>query len=261
MPDSGLPARIRSPEERELDLKRNELAKLEADLVEQELQLSTLQAELAAFRNEYLRVVGRRYAELDDLKARIAEIKAARRPSDDSAKAAASKARKTADDSAAQAHHGATDAPVRRFDPRPEIKTLYRTIARRLHPDLASTDDDRARRHKWMAKVNDAYQRQDYEALRTLLASWEASPESVSGTGVSSDLVRVIRQIAQVRRRLDSIRQAIDTLKAGEIYTLRQKCNARRDAGGNLLEEMAERLDTQIAAATRELTALEAEAP
>ena len=89
MPDAGLPVRIQSPEERELDLKRNELAKLEADLVEQELQLSTLQAELAAFRDEYLRVVGRRYAELDDLKARIAEVKAARRPSDDSASRAA----------------------------------------------------------------------------------------------------------------------------------------------------------------------------
>ena len=57
------PDRFSSPEERELDRKRNELAALKADVVEQELRLSTLQAELAAFKTEYLRVVGVRYAE------------------------------------------------------------------------------------------------------------------------------------------------------------------------------------------------------
>ena len=111
-----------------------------------------------------------------------------------------------------------------------------------------------------MAKVNDAYQRQDSEALEALLAAWEASPESVSGTDVASDLVRVIRQIAQVRRRIDSIQQAIDTLKTGELHTLYETYKRRRDAGGNLLEEMAERLDTRIATVKQELTALEAEA-
>ena len=84
---------MRSPEERELDLKREELAALEADLVELELQLSTLDADLAAFRGEYLRVVGRRYAELDDLNARIAEAQAIRRPEDNAVQEVASRAR------------------------------------------------------------------------------------------------------------------------------------------------------------------------
>ena len=36
--------------------------------------------ELATFDSEYLRIVGRRYAALDDIKARVAEARAARRP-------------------------------------------------------------------------------------------------------------------------------------------------------------------------------------
>ena len=72
MTGTQLPARVQSSEERELELKRQQLAAPEAELVEQELRLSTLLAELAAFKAEYLRVVGSRYATLDELKAPVA---------------------------------------------------------------------------------------------------------------------------------------------------------------------------------------------
>lgn len=260
MTDAELPARLQNPEEHELELKRNELAALEADLVEWELRLSTLQADLAAFQGEYLRVVGSRYAALDDLRAQIAEAQAARRPDDPTARATADTARETANDSAAEARDRAALEPTPCFDPPAELKTLYRTIARRLHPDLASTDNDRARRHEWMAKVNDAYKRQDSERLAALLSAWEASPESVSGTGVASDLVRVIRQIARARRRIHGIRDAIDMLMTDKLYTLYEKRNRHREAGGDLLDEMAGELDRRIATARQELAALEAEA-
>ena len=51
-------------------------------LIERELELSTLEQELASFEAEYLRVVGVRYADLDELRARIKEAvtRLARRP-------------------------------------------------------------------------------------------------------------------------------------------------------------------------------------
>lgn len=264
MMDAGagpdLPARVQSPEERELERKRAELAALEADLVERELELSTLQAQLAAFETEYLRVVGRRYAELDEIRARIAEAHAAQRPADTGAREAATAARETARASATEVEDRVPHEPEPPFDPPSDLKTLYRTLARKLHPDLAATDSERARRHEWMAKVNDAYQRQDADALRVLLTEWESSPESVPGKGIASDLVRVIRQIARVRRRIASIDQQIETLRAGELHTLREKCMERLEAGGNLLEEMAVRLDREIVDARRELADVEAEA-
>ena len=257
-----LPARIQSPEELELDRKRAALAALESELVERELELSTLEGELGVFEAEYLRVVGRRYAELDELRAGIAEARAACQPHDDATQQAASEARKTADASAAHAGHRAREEPGPPFDPPLALKGLYRSLARKLHPDLASTDEERTRRHQWMAKVNDAYQREDTDTLKSLFADWNASPESVSGQGIPSELIRVIRQIAQMRQRLDSISRAIQVLQGGELYALYQKCKARSSAGGgNLLEEIAGRLDDQIAAARHELAALEPEAP
>ena len=68
------------PEEDELRLKRLELEDIEKELVEKELQLTGLRAELADFERLYLRTVGVLYAELDELEARIAELIAHRNP-------------------------------------------------------------------------------------------------------------------------------------------------------------------------------------
>lgn len=61
-----------SPEERELDRKRAELAELKAQLADRELQLATLKAQLHAFERRYVQLMSARYAELDDVNARIA---------------------------------------------------------------------------------------------------------------------------------------------------------------------------------------------
>ena len=254
-----LPALVQSPEELELARKQAELAALESELVERELELSTLEGELGAFEAEYLRVVGRRYAELDELQARIAKARAARAPDDAAARHAAAEAQEAAEVSADQVKHRTTEDAVPLFDPPVALKALYRMLARKVHPDLASSDEERTRRHQLMAAVNDAYRRADSDALKSLFADWETSPESVSGTGVPSELVRAIRQIAQVRRRLQNISRVISTLQTGELYALVQKGNARSAEGGNLLEDMAARVDSDIVAARAELATLEAE--
>ena len=75
--------RQQSPEERELEKKRAELKQIEAELAERELLLATLSGELAAFEKKYLRTVGRKYAELDEVCAQIYEVEARLAPADD----------------------------------------------------------------------------------------------------------------------------------------------------------------------------------
>ena len=248
--------KVQTPEHRELAAKQAEFGALETELVDRELDLSTLQQELASFQAEYYRVVGTRYAELDELKAKIAEAQAAQRPDDTDAQQAARAAREAADRSAGQVRDTAVDLPVTPFTPSPSLKTLYRTLARTLHPDLAGTDDERRRRHEWMVKVNEAYKQGDEASLQALQAEWAASPDAVAGDGVGSDLVRVIRQIAQVKRRIDDIGREIETLKANELFGVRAKCETAREAGRDMLEELAAQLDSQIADATQALASI-----
>ena len=72
--------RSQTPEERELEKKKAELAALEIELIQREIDLATLRAELTDFESRYLRTVGVLYAELDDIEAQIAEAQARRNP-------------------------------------------------------------------------------------------------------------------------------------------------------------------------------------
>ena len=86
------------PEDQELTRKRLEHASIEGELAERELRAANLRAELSAFERQYLHFVGLRYAELDELKAQIAERAAAERPEDARAQEAAREARQRARD-------------------------------------------------------------------------------------------------------------------------------------------------------------------
>lgn len=232
-----------SPEEEELAKKRNELALLQTELAERELDLANLRADLSAFEGRYLREVGVLYAELDDWNARIAKLVAEEEGTEE-ARSAAAEARTQAEESYSAAHGEA--ARARAFTPSPELKKLYRDVAKRVHPDLATDDADRAQRERLMAEANRAYQQGDVDALRRILEEYESSPESVQGTGVAADLVRVIRQIRQVQKRLVHIELEVASLGATDIAKLKMKAEEVSDQGRNLLAEMAQDVKKRI---------------
>ena len=245
-------ARRTSPEEEELARKREELALLQAELAERELFLTNLRAELSAFEGQYLRQVGKLYAELDEWNAKIAE-RLAEEESTEESRSAAAQARTQAEESSSAVHGEA--AKVQEFIPSAELKAMYREVAKRVHPDLATDEADRQRREQFMAEANAAYQREDAEALRRILEEYESSPESVRGAGIAADLVRAIRQIKQVRKRLSQIELEIARLIDSETAKLRAKADAARAEGRDLLAEMAEDVRRRIDAARRRFEA------
>ena len=237
---------FRSPEQRELEYKQEELERLRSELAESELELATLHSEITSFERRYLEVVGSRYAAIDRLEAQIAECTARSHPTDPSAREQAESARARAQESAEALGDVDRESSTSDFEPTEELKTLYRQAAKELHPDLTTDEEERRRRKKAMAELNKAYEEGDDERLRQIVDEWRSSPEQVQGEDTAAQLVRVIREIAQARKRLDAIKTEIEELAQAEISRLRKEVDEAAARGQDLLAEIAGQLDARM---------------
>jgi hypothetical protein len=241
------------PEEQELFRKREEQTALEIELAERELRAANLRAELGAFERRYLHEVGVRYAQLDELKAQIAERAASGQPEADRAQQAAREARARADETKSAAQEEENAPAPKSFKASPEMKRLYREVAKRIHPDLTSDRDERSRRQLLMAKANKAYEAGDESQLNKILNAYEASPETVQGEGPGAELIRVIRRISQVRGRIAEIEAEAEELLRSDLYQLKSRLEEAERHGRDVLKEMVDKVEQQIAQAKSRL--------
>jgi hypothetical protein len=243
-------------EEWEFKNKNAELYSLEMQLAQQELELATFRGEINSFRVRYLTAVGSRYWELDKLEAEIAEIEAHQRPHDQAARQRAQRTRAQAEESAKTAGSQAKiKEPASKFKPTESLKKLYRQIAKQIHPDLAVDDQERNRYQRLMAKANQAYQAGDEIGLQNIIRQLKKNPavEKNERDNISDKITRIIRQITQVKERLIAITKEIAEIRNSSLYKLKLKVEAAEAGGSDLLAEMAEFLDEQIAIAKSNL--------
>jgi hypothetical protein len=245
-----------SPEEIELNRKSAVLDRLKDRLVTREEEMADLRAELEQFEAKYTMEVGRLYAELDDIEARIAEEEVRIHPQDEEIRRKAEDARRRAEESAAQAEAEDWENCSFRWQPTIEAKKAYHKLARLIHPDLAVDDEERGRRHELMSKLNEAYSAGDQNQLNELVEEYRDSPDLIAGDSIGDQLVRVIRQISQVKGRLKKLKEEKDLVELSELFVLREKVSSEMKAGRNLLKQMAARTRTHIAKAERRLSDL-----
>lgn len=246
----------RSPEEDELQRKRTDLQHIQSELAESELELATLRSELVAFERRYLEFVGSRYAELDSLEAQIAEAIAQREPRDSSAREKANAARARAQESAEALGDVGQERSARDFEPTEELKALYRQAAKELHPDLTTDAQEKTRRQRAMLEVNKAYEDCDAERIKQILDQWRSSPDHIRGDDTAAQLVRVIRELAQARKRLDVIKAEIEELAQAGLSCLKRQVEDAGTYGRDLLAEIAGQLDARIEEARSRLKVL-----
>jgi septal ring factor EnvC (AmiA/AmiB activator) len=250
---SGQITRRLKPEEEEILRKREELAAIRATLAERELELVDLRSQLAAFEGRYLRQVGTLYAELDEWKARISELRARFDPSD-AANAQAREAREQARQAYEDSHGKASE--TRDFTPSPELKSLFREVAKRIHPDFCMDAGDLERRTRFMAGANRAYEAGDAETLQRILDEYQDGADAVKGEGIGAELIRIIRQISQAKERVAAIEQELAALRQSEIALLRRRAEEREQEGRDLLAELATAVREEIERTKREYEAL-----
>ena len=230
------PKRPPTPEERELDKKSSELGSLEKQLVERELELETMRGGLINFEKKYQDATQLRYAMLDELHFRISQLRASKNNNAPTAQAAMSA---IAGHMAMPSVPGGAAAPKRKprkgdskkeaagagaasgFNPSEELKKLYREVAKTIHPDLADEEQERAHRHVFMTRANEAYEANDAEKLAKVLTDWHHSPESVRGKDAASELIRAIRKIARCEDRLVQIETDMGKLETAGIFGIK----------------------------------------
>lgn len=247
---------ILSPEETELNKKRKVIERLKDTLATREQQMAELRAELEQFEAQYLMEVGGLYAELDEIEAEIAEEEVRLNPEDEEIKKRAEEARQRAEESAEQLDEENRQACTFKWQPSAEAKKAYHNLAKIIHPDLALDTKEKTRRHNLMAKLNDAYSAGDQNLLNKLVEDYRDSPDLIKGDSVGDELVRAIRQIAQVKNRLKELKEEKSKAELSELFILQKKVRSEQIEGRNLLKQMAERTKTHIKKANRRLSNL-----
>jgi hypothetical protein len=246
---------VQSPEEIELNKKQRVLDRLKDRLAFREEEMADLRGELERFEASYTMEVARLYAEFDEIEAEIAEEEARLVPDDEEIKKKAEELRRRAEESAARAVED-VDKCNFRWNPTPEAKKAYRDLARIIHPDLALDPAEKERRHFLMTELNDAYYAGDQTRLNKLTEDHRNSPDVIQGDSIGDELVRAIRQISQVKRRLEKLGKERREAEVSESFILRQKVETEMAAGRDLLKQMAARTRAHILKSERRLANL-----
>jgi hypothetical protein len=246
------------PGAEELARRKAQLLVLAEELLGRERALDAYRVELHDFETRYRKVLGGRYARLDELADRLDVARGEA--------AAADPPERDPEDPAERYPGQGLPGGGQNWDwgerepepePRPVIgedaKRLFRQLARIIHPDLAGDPAERERRTNLMVAANLAYEQGDVAALERLLADWERSPEAVTGGGALAELERTIRRIAQLQERMDAIDEELAELEASAMGWLRRRTEKAAREGWDLLAHMVKELDRQILEAQVEL--------
>lgn len=224
---------------------RARLASLVLQLAVRQCDLAATRRELQALQSRYLREIGGLQGQLFRLQRLVEdeEIRIGIRPP-------------RLDEDEEPGGDGATRDPrCSKEAAPPDLKRLFREIARAAHPDLASDPATRHRRHSIMAEANRAYAERDEDRLRLIMRSWPREPDRlVLDPHADPDDVR--RRIIEVTELLAQLDLEAADLHQSAIAELKAKMERTRAQGWDLFAGMVSQVKTDIARETAKLIKL-----
>lgn len=136
-----------------------------------------------------------------------------------------------------------------------EMKSIFRALAKRFHPDLVTDAKVKIWRQGIMAQINEAYAAQDMAALRKFTERPDRPEEVVEKTREQriADMHKEIRRLDQVIRNLE---RELKELINSHTVKLMLEVSIASQQGRDLLKEMADGMRVEIAQLEAELGAL-----
>ncbi|MEO8689555.1 MAG: hypothetical protein ABI611_15255 [Solirubrobacteraceae bacterium] len=230
-----------------------EAARLRDRLAEIEVEQATLEAELAAFNADYMRVVMTVMLDVQELEARILALVAARSGASDDADAAQSARRRVNETTAHIRAVPKSPGPV----PTGDIKKLFREAAKRMHPDLAGDEEARGHAEAFMKRLNASYRAGDAEGIVNLLGQWEASPFGARSDDETARSARAERRVGALGDADRRAEQRLEELRSSELAQLLDRAMATAAAGRDLLADMRRDAEAALVRARARLAELE----
>lgn len=249
---SPFQSRLKTPEEIELDHKYQKLDGLKADLLVREQAYNQLKAEIRMFEQVYEEVLGTRIEALEELEWQLQGLLG----EGEVGRNTESLQQQSFFTHIQQSTDLLDDDEVQPDTSQVSLKSLYRGVAKAVHPDLADNEVERQRRQELMSLANEAYQSGNRQMLADMLSEWEQTPVFSSELDIALELVRVIRQIAAVEQNIQAMIRQTSELKQTKIYVFKLRVDEALHDGVDLLAEMAAKVDIDIVRIRRRLTVL-----
>jgi hypothetical protein len=229
----------------EIAQKRIEQEQLESTLAQLEVELITLHTELNSFETKYLKKAGRYISELDALEAEIAELLSKLNPKIEEYWQYARESKEKAEQSERETRH-AEEQPIEKseFQATEDIKKLFRDVAKRIHPDFASNEEDRSKRSELMRQANQAFENGDVLKLLEILL--EADFILAGSVNEDSELDLINKKIARINVRILALRGELSELRNSDLYKLMQEVREAEFRGIDLLQKMFDQLIARI---------------
>jgi len=255
--------------ENEIALAELRVTEKEKEASELSIQIQDFKIKLNIFLGEYNSRVGLLYVKLDKLKLRIKEYQhridlaqgkkltqETLESIEEEINETFSQERRKVDDLESEAFQSSEehkkdleDEDKRQsLDPesQQELRTLYRKLAKKFHPDFAKDDKQRKEYQKRMAEINEAYKVGDLETLKKYMRQAEREEKMAKETP-KEKLERLKEDYETILGIIAKLREELSALKASETYKLKEKVDQAKKEGRDLLEQLAADIRKDIA--------------
>jgi hypothetical protein len=137
-----------------------------------------------------------------------------------------------------------------------KLKTVFRALAKRFHPDLVMDPEEKRRRENIMSEVNQAYAAKDLKALEKLLEK----PEVIGGEPVRTreeELDHLRKESLRLDTVIEELEKTLLDLVNSSTVKLMLDVTMAKNERRDLLAEMAADYRTEISRVEKELSTLQ----